>query len=65
MVCISNTCGGLWSNEVGQNWETDKDHDEDCVEECFSWRGFQKVKFDIDGEGGRKALGMGNGSIDI
>ena len=25
------------SNRVGQNRETDEEHDEDCVEEGFSW----------------------------
>ena len=25
------------SNRVGQNRETDEEHDEDCVEESFSW----------------------------
>ena len=30
---ISNTCGGAWSNGVGQNRETGEQHDEDCVEE--------------------------------
>ena len=29
---ISNTLG-VWSNWVGQNRETDEEHDEDCVEE--------------------------------
>ena len=28
-----NTCGGLWSNWVGQNSETNEEDDEDCVEE--------------------------------
>ena len=30
---MSNTCGGLWSNGVGQNRETGEEDDEDCVEE--------------------------------
>ena len=30
---MSNTCGGLWSNGVGQNREIDEEDDEDCVEE--------------------------------
>ena len=30
---MSNTCGGLWSNGVGQNRETDEEDDEDCDEE--------------------------------
>ena len=35
---IFDTCGGVWSNEVGRNWETDDEHDEDCVAEGFgSW----------------------------
>ena len=25
--CISNTCGGMWLNRVGQNKETDEEHD--------------------------------------
>ena len=28
-----NTCGGLWSNGVGQNRETGGEDGEDCVEE--------------------------------
>ena len=56
---ISNTCGGAWSNDVGQNRETDEQHDEDCVEEdCVK-------KIDKNGEVGREALGMGNCSINI
>ena len=35
---ISNTFGDLWPNEVGQNRETDEEHDEDCIVEKFqSW----------------------------
>ena len=30
---MSNTCGGLWSNGVGQNRKIDEEDDEDCVEE--------------------------------
>ena len=59
---IWNTCGGLWSNGVGQNRKTDEEHDEDCVEEWFQ---LARVKFDRDGEGGREALSMGNCSINI
>ena len=29
---MSNTCGGLWSNGVGQNRESDEEDDQDCVE---------------------------------
>ena len=59
---ISNACGGMWSNELGQNRETDEEYDEDCVEE-----GFQLVreKLNRNGKGGRKAIGMGNCSINI
>ena len=58
---ISNTCGGVWLNRVGQNRETDEEHDEDCVEE-----GFQLAReLDKDGERGREALGMGNHSINF
>ena len=59
---ISNTCGGVWSNEIGQNRETDEEHDGDCVEEGFQ---LARVKFDRGGEGGREALRMGNCSINI
>ena len=58
----SNTCGGVWLKEVGQNMETDEEHDEDCVEEGFQ---LTSVKLDKDGEEGREALGMGNHSINI
>ena len=34
---ISNACGGLWSNGIGKNFETDEEHDEVCVGEGFSW----------------------------
>ena len=42
---IFSTCGRLWSRGVGENRETDEEHDEDCVErrggvwveEEFSW----------------------------
>ena len=32
---LSNTSSDWWSNGVGQNRETDEQHDEDCVEEGF------------------------------
>ena len=57
---IANSCGSVWSNGVGQNRETDKEHDKDCVEEEFQ---LAKVKFGRDSEGGREDLGMGNRSI--
>ena len=40
---------------VGQNRETDTDHDEDCVEEEFQ---LARVRCDRDGKGGREVLGM-------
>ena len=49
-------------NGVGQNMETDEEHDEDCVEEGFQ---LARVKLDKDGEGSKEALGMGNRSIKI
>ena len=59
---ISKTCGGAWSNGIGQNRETDEEYEEDCVEEGCQ---LARVKFDRDGEGGREALGMGNCCINI
>ena len=47
----------MWSNWAGQNKETDEEHVEDCVEEGFR---LARVKLGRDGEGGKKALGMGN-----
>ena len=47
---------------VGQNRETDEEHDEDCVQRWFK---LASVKFDRDGDGGREAFGMRNCSIDI
>ena len=42
--------------------EIDEEHNEDCVEKrCH----LARVKFGKDGEGGRKALDMGNFSINI
>ena len=32
---IYNTCDGVWSNRVGRNRDTDKEHGEDYVEEGF------------------------------
>ena len=45
---------------VGQNRETNEEHDEDCVEEGFqlAW-----VKLYKNVEEGREALGMSNRSI--
>ena len=47
---------------VGQNRETNKEHDEDCVKEGFQ---LARLKLDKDGETGREALGIGNHSIKI
>ena len=46
MLDISNTCGGAWSNGVGQNREINKEHDKDCVEKVFE---LPRVKNDRDG----------------
>ena len=59
---ISNTYGSVWSNGVGQNRETDEEHDKYCVEEGFQ---LARVKFDRHGEGDSEALGMSNCSINI
>ena len=59
---IFNTCGGVWSNGVGKNWETKEEHDEDCVEEGFK---LASAKFDRDSNGGKEALGTANCSISI
>ena len=50
---MSNTCGGVSLNRVWQNMETDEEDDEDCAEERFQ---LARVKFDRDGEEGRKAF---------
>ena len=59
---FSSTCDSVWSNGVGQNRETDEEHDENGVEEGFL---LARVKYDRDGEGGREALGVENCSINI
>ena len=51
-----------WRVVLGQNRETDEEHDEDCIEEGFQ---LARVKLDENGEGGRQAVGMGNHSINI
>ena len=53
---ISNTFVGVWSNGVGQNKETHKEHDEDCVEEGFQ---LDSIKFDRDCEEVREGLSRG------
>ena len=52
----------MWLNGVGQNKETDEEHDEYCIKEGFQ---LARVKHDKDGEEGRKGVGMGNHSINI
>ena len=59
---ISNTCDGMRSNGVGLNRETDEKHDEGCVKEGFQ---LARVKLDGNGKGGKEALSMRNGSINI
>ena len=55
MFCTSNNYG-VWPNGVGQNRETDEEHDEDFVEEEFQ---LAKVKFDKDGRvDSEEALGL-------
>ena len=50
------------SNGVGLNRETDEKHDEGCVKEGFQ---LARVKLDGNGKGGKEALSMRNGSINI
>ena len=59
---VIQTCAGVWLNLVGQNKETDEEHNEDCVEEDFQ---LTREIFDRDGERGRETLGMGKRSINI
>ena len=46
LLDISDTCGGAWSNGVGQNREIDKEHVEDCVKKVFE---LARVKNERDG----------------
>ena len=59
---LSNNCDSVWTNGVGQNSETDEEHDEDCIEEGFH---LATIKYDRDSEGDREALGEGNCSVNI
>ena len=59
---LSNNCDSVWSNWVGQNKETNEEHDEDCIEEGFQ---LARIKYDRDSEGGRENLGVGNCSVNI
>ena len=52
----------MWLNGVGQNRETDEEHDEDCIKEGFQ---LARIKYGGDSEGGRDALGLGNCSVNI
>ena len=45
----------MWSNGLGQNKETDKEHDEDCSEVGFQ---LARIKYDRDSEVSREALGV-------
>ena len=54
---VSNTCSGMWLNGVGQNRESNEEHNEDCIEDGFQ---LARVKCGKDGARGREALGMGN-----
>ena len=55
---ISSTCGGVWSNWVEQNRETDEERDDYCVAKELQ---LSTQKSDREWE----ALGMGNCSIKI
>ena len=59
---ISNTCGDVWWNGIGQKRETNEEHDEDCIEEGFQ---LARVKFNRNGKGDREALGTESCSINI
>ena len=52
----------MWLNGVGQNRETNENHEEGSVEQGFQ---LTRVKFDRDREGDREALDMGNCNINI
>ena len=52
----------MWSHVLARNTETDKEHDGDCVEQGFQ---LARVKSYRNGDGGRKAFGVGNCSINI
>ena len=51
----------MWSHGLGKNGETDEKH-EDCVEQGFQ---LARVKLDGNGEGDRKAPGLGNSNINV
>ena len=52
----------MWLNRVGQNRETNEEHDEDCVKEGFQ---LASVKYGKDDERCREDIGMLNRSINI
>ena len=52
----------MWSNRLRQNRETDKEQDEDYVEEEFQ---LARAKLDRNEEGVRKTLGRGNCSTNV
>ena len=51
-----------WSSGIGQNRETDEEHDKYCVEEDCQ---LARVKFDRDGERGSETPDVGNCNINI
>ena len=59
---MSDVSCGILPNGGGQNSETDKEHEENCVEEGFQ---LDMVIFDRYRERGRNALGMESCSIGI
>ena len=59
---ITNTCGGVWLNGVGQSRKTTEEHDDYCIEEGFH---LARIKLDKDHEESREALYMGNRNINI
>ena len=58
---ISHNCS-VWSHVVGQNRQSDEEHDKGSVEEGFQ---LSRMKFDRVGEGDREVLGMGYCGINV
>ena len=52
----------MWSNWVGQNRETNEEHDEDCIEKGFQ---LTRINYNRDNEGDREALGVEECSVNI
>ena len=59
---ITNTCGGVWLNGVGQSRKTTEEDDGYWAEEGFQ---LDRIKLDKGGEESREALYMGNRRINI